>query len=227
MDDEALVLGTKDVFVPDIFAPVTSAAIARVLDMDEFAKRVAHMCAGIMSDRIFSGTKPDGSGPMPIGRTTFRPRGLGRGVTRTIHAERSNRGYGTRTTDVMGNNVNARGEWIVKNVDIAPNQMKRVLRGVPFKISLRDLEEFSAKIVRQLVNGEPMVVDSKYELGYMRQWDKAFKKKGYTPPVPWYLKRAQSRFRSRQMAKTSREIREVKRLERDLRSGKFRPKRLK
>jgi hypothetical protein len=87
---------------------------SREIDLDNLADAIAHAIARDISDNLSTGKKPDGSGVMPIGITTGKPRGIGSDTARSIHAV--DRG---------------KGNYLVVAIEDDKGTLARILRGVP------------------------------------------------------------------------------------------------
>lgn len=155
-----------DIYVPTIYGDAPESLVQKLkptfdkldalFDMNIIGKAVSYRMAEMMRNRLSTGTRPDGTSGMPYGTTTERPLGKNTGISLSIHAEVANRGYGSRTTDESGGRTQAKSEWIIKGVEVSRNQMRRVMRGVPFRVSLVDLQKETRKISIKIIKGEPL-----------------------------------------------------------------------
>lgn len=155
-----------DIYVPTMFGDAPESLIAKLkptfdkldalFDMNIIGKAVSYRMAEMMRNRLSTGTRPDGTSGMPYGTTTGRPLGKATGISLSIHAEISRRGYGGRAADEIGLVTNATSEWVIKADEIAHNQMRRVLRGVPFRPTFADLEKETRRISIMIIKGEPL-----------------------------------------------------------------------
>jgi hypothetical protein len=97
--------------------PVAVTASGGVIDINEegLAADVAEGLAQAMASNIEHGMRPDGRGPMPGRKRDGRPRGIGAGILKSIHARR---------VGPM--------QFVIRAWRETPGQLGRILREVPF-----------------------------------------------------------------------------------------------
>jgi hypothetical protein len=87
------------------------------IDPSRIAKAMAEAMAADMADNLYNGVRPDGAGPMPTGKTTGKPRGQGRDISRAIKAiPREDGGFVIASTE-----------------EDDKGTLGRILKGIPFR----------------------------------------------------------------------------------------------
>lgn len=85
------------------------------VDISKLGQAMAEAMAADMRDNLYGGKTPDGTGSMPRGKTTGKPRGQGSDTARSIKAKPSG------------------DDWIVVAEEDDRGTLGRILRGIPFQ----------------------------------------------------------------------------------------------
>lgn len=83
-------------------------------DTDRFEETYANAQAASIAKNLSEGNRPDGTGSMPISRTSKRPRGQGSRTAASIKARK--RGP---------------GNWVIAADEDVPGKLGRILKGIP------------------------------------------------------------------------------------------------